>query len=122
MALSRRVAKEILISAVGRIRLLPRLAFSVAICSNPGPDVIDKFKVKFGEPLPGFLFKPGECVVNSTWGGKSRQGKSTPKQFDGLKMVASEVGFDKGTLVGPNMNRAQSFSRPPIAGTKCCRK
>jgi hypothetical protein len=59
--------------------------------------MIDKFKLKFGEPLPGFRFKPGECIVNSNWAEKFRQGKSTLKQFDGLKMVVLEVGIDERT-------------------------
>jgi hypothetical protein len=59
--------------------------------------MIDKFKLKFGEPLPGFRFKPGECIVNSNWAEEFRQGKSTLKQFDGLKMVVREVGIDERT-------------------------
>src|ERR1700758_2043538 len=50
----------------------------------------DKLKLKVGEALPGFCFKPGECFVNSTWGEEFRQGKSTPKQFDGLTRERGE--------------------------------
>ena len=27
----------------------------------------DKSKIKFGEPMPSFLFKPGEFIINSHW-------------------------------------------------------
>jgi len=72
------------------------LAFSFAVCSNPNADMIDKFKLKLGPPQPGYRFKPGECIVNSNQAEEFRQGKCTPKQFDGLKMVVLEVGVDKG--------------------------
>ncbi len=35
-------------------------------------------QLKFGEPLPGFRFKPGECIVYSNWVEEFRQGKCTP--------------------------------------------
>jgi hypothetical protein len=73
-----------------RTRREGRLTTGLAICSNPKSDMTDKFKLKVGEALPGFRFKPGECFVNSTWGEEFRQGKSTPKQFDGLTRERGE--------------------------------
>jgi hypothetical protein len=55
----------------------------------------DQLKLKFGPPQPGYRFNPGECIVNSNHAEEFRQGKSTPKQFDGLKMVVLEVGFGR---------------------------
>src|SRR5258705_12153660 len=59
--------------------------------------MIDKFKLKFGRPQPGYRFKPGECVVNHNWAQKFRQGKSSQKQFDEMKMVVMEVGIGRET-------------------------
>ena len=73
-----------------RTRREGRLTRGLAICSNPKSDMTDKLKLKVGEALPGFRFKPGECFVNSTWGEEFRQGKSTPKQFDGLTRERGE--------------------------------
>jgi hypothetical protein len=73
-----------------RTRREGRLTRGLAICSNPKSDMTDKLKLKVGEALPGFRFKPGECFVNSTWGEEFRQGKSTPKQFDALTREQGE--------------------------------
>jgi hypothetical protein len=58
---------------------------------------VEKFKVKFGEPLPGYRFKPGECVVNFNVAEEFRQGKCSQKQFDGVKMLVAEVRIDEKT-------------------------
>ena len=58
---------------------------------------MEDFKVNIGKPLPGFRFHPGECVVNSNFAEQFRQGKITPKDFDGMKMVVLEVGIDQQT-------------------------
>jgi len=52
----------------------------------------DNSKIKFGEPLPGFLFKPSECIINSHWAEAFRQGLCTQQHFDGMKMLVVEVG------------------------------
>ena len=57
----------------------------------------DKSKVKFGEPMPSFLFKPGESIINSHWPEQFRQHKCTQKHFDGMKMLVVEVGTDTET-------------------------
>src|SRR6202051_5201696 len=59
--------------------------------------MINKFKLKFGRPQRGYRFKPGECVVNHNWAEKFRQGKSSQKQFDEMKMVIMEAGIGKET-------------------------
>jgi hypothetical protein len=57
----------------------------------------DTSRIKFGEPLPGFLFKPREWIINSYWAEEFRQGRCTQKQFDGMKMLVVEVGIDSKT-------------------------
>jgi hypothetical protein len=57
----------------------------------------DKSKIKFGEPIPSFLFKPGESIVNSHWPEQFRRKKRTQKHFDGMKMLVVEVGTDTET-------------------------
>jgi hypothetical protein len=37
------------------------------------------YTLKFGVPLPGFRFSPGECIVNSTFAEDFRQGKVPAK-------------------------------------------
>src|SRR6476661_10427622 len=59
--------------------------------------MIDRSKVKLGEPLPGYRFKPGECIVNSDFANEFRQGISTHKELDDLKMLVVEVGIDRMT-------------------------
>ena len=59
--------------------------------------MLRRFEIRFGEPLPGFRFIPGQCIVNSNHAEEFRQGKCTLKQFDGVKMVVTEVGIDKNT-------------------------
>jgi hypothetical protein len=59
----------------------------------------DKSKIKFGDPLPGFPFKPGEWIVNSHWAEEFRRGICTQKQFDGMKMLVVEVGIDDKTKI-----------------------
>jgi hypothetical protein len=54
-----------------------------------------RFKVKIGKPLPGYRFKPGECIVTSNSAEEFRQGKITQKQFDGVKMLVAEVRIDE---------------------------
>jgi hypothetical protein len=53
--------------------------------------------VKLGELLPGFRFKPGECIVNSNHAEEFRQGKCTQEQFDGVKMLVAEGRIDEKT-------------------------
>src|SRR6476646_9184461 len=55
--------------------------------------MIHKTKSKFGRAQPGYRFKPGECVVNHKWAEKFRQGKSSQKQFDEMKMVVMDAGI-----------------------------
>jgi hypothetical protein len=57
----------------------------------------DKSRIKFGEPLPGFLFKPREWIINYHRAEEFRQGRCTQKQFDGMKMLVVEVGTDSKT-------------------------
>jgi hypothetical protein len=54
-----------------------------------------KLKLKIGPALPGYRFKPGQCIVNSNWAEEFRQNKSTLQQFDGLKSIVAEVGVNK---------------------------
>ena len=54
-------------------------------------------KLKFGRAQQGYRFKPGECVVNHNWAEKFRQGKSSQKQFDEMKMVVMEAGIGRET-------------------------
>lgn len=56
-------------------------------------------KLKFGRAQPGYRFKPGECVVNHNWAEKFRQGKSSQKQFDEMKMVVMDAGIGGETGV-----------------------
>jgi hypothetical protein len=62
--------------------------------------MIDRSKLKLGNPLPGYRFKPGECIVNSRFVHEFRQGKCTQKELDDLKMLVVEVGIDKSTEKG----------------------
>jgi hypothetical protein len=59
--------------------------------------VIDRSKLKFGDPLPGYRFKPGECIVNSRFVVELRHRKCTQKELDDLKMLVVEVGIEKVT-------------------------
>jgi hypothetical protein len=59
--------------------------------------MIDRFKVKFGEPLPGYRFKPGECVVDSGYAEEFLQGRCTAEKLSRLKMVVLSVGIDEQT-------------------------
>jgi hypothetical protein len=59
--------------------------------------MIDRFKVKFGEPLPGYRFKPGEYVVDSSYAEEFLQGKCTWEELNRLKMVVLSVGIDEQT-------------------------
>jgi hypothetical protein len=59
----------------------------------------NKHNIKFGDPLPGFLFKPGEWIVNVHWAEVFRRGICTQKQFDGMKMLVVEVGVDDGANI-----------------------
>ena len=59
--------------------------------------MIGRYKIKIGEPLPGYRFKPGECIVNSNHAREFSQGKCSQKQFDALKMLVVEVGVDQKT-------------------------
>jgi hypothetical protein len=59
--------------------------------------MLDRAKVKFGEPLPGYRFKPGECIVNSDFANEFRQGICTHKELDDLKMLVVEAGIDRMT-------------------------
>ena len=59
--------------------------------------MLDRAKVKFGESLPGYRFKPGECIVNSDFANEFRQGICTQKELDDLKMLVVEVGIDRMT-------------------------
>jgi hypothetical protein len=74
---------------------LIRLVVPFRIWSNL--DMIDRSKVKLGEPLPGYRFKPGECIVNSDFADKFRQGICTQKELDDLKMLVVEAGIDRIT-------------------------
>jgi hypothetical protein len=74
---------------------LIRLAVPFRIWSNL--DMIDRSKVKLGEPLPGYRFKPGESIVNSDFAEEFRQGICTQKELDDLKLLVVEVGIDKIT-------------------------
>jgi hypothetical protein len=60
-------------------------------------DVIDRSKVKLGHPLPGYRFKPGECIVNSGSAEEFRQGKCSQKELGDMKMLVVEVGVEKLT-------------------------
>jgi hypothetical protein len=59
--------------------------------------MLDKSKIKFGEPLPSFLFKPGESIINSHWPEQFRRKICTQEHLDGMKMLVLEVGTDKET-------------------------
>jgi hypothetical protein len=59
--------------------------------------MIDRSKVKLGEPLSRYRFKPGECIVNSDFANEFRQGICTQKELDDLKMLVVEVGIDRMT-------------------------
>jgi hypothetical protein len=60
-------------------------------------DVIDRTKLKFGDSLPGYRFKPGECIVNSRFVSEFRQTKCTQKELNELKMLVIEVGVEQST-------------------------
>jgi hypothetical protein len=60
-------------------------------------DMIENFKLKFGNPLPGYRFKPGECIVDTNSANDFRQGKCTQRDLDGVKMLVAEVGIDNKT-------------------------
>jgi hypothetical protein len=59
----------------------------------------DKSRIKFGEPLPGFVFKPREYLINAHWAEEFRQGRCTQKQFQAMKMLVVEVGIDSKTEI-----------------------
>jgi hypothetical protein len=77
--------------------------------------MIDKFKLKFGRPKPGYHFKPGECVVNHNWAEEFRRGKSSQRQFDEMKMVVMEAGIGRET--GAESYRLL-YDSPSAAGSK----
>jgi len=83
------IFQHFLVMLFGKVRIDLQTKFR-GYRGDPKSDMTDKFKLKVGEALPGFRFKPGECFVNSTWGEEFRQGKSTPKQFDGLTRERGE--------------------------------
>jgi hypothetical protein len=56
-------------------------------------NMIDRSKLKLGNPLPGYRFKPGECIVNSRFVHEFRQGKCTQKELDDLKMLVLRSGL-----------------------------
>jgi hypothetical protein len=56
-----------------------------------------EYKPLLGEPLRGYRFIPGDCIVNSNHAEEYRQGKCTLDQFDRLKMVVLQVGLDPRT-------------------------
>jgi hypothetical protein len=74
--------------------------------------MLDRFKVKLGNPLPGYRFMPGECIVNTNFANEFRQGKCTQQDLDGLKMLVAEVGIDKNT--GKESYRVLYYS--PVKG------
>jgi hypothetical protein len=55
------------------------------------------YKIEFGEPQPGYRFKPGECIVNKNFAEEYRQGKCTLEQYDELKLVVMENAIDPKT-------------------------
>ena len=61
--------------------------------------ILDNPKIKFGEPLPSFLFKPGESIINCHWPEQFRRGICTQKHLDGMKMLVVDVGIDNETRV-----------------------
>jgi hypothetical protein len=73
---------------------MARRAVGLLLSRRLGPDMIERFRVKFGEPLPGYRFKPGECVVDSYYAEEYRQGKCPLEE---LKMVVLAVGTDDRT-------------------------
>ena len=68
--------------------------------SDPISNMIDRSKLKLGNSLPGYRFKPGECIVNSRFVHEFRQGKCTQKELNDLKMLVVELGIDKSTEKG----------------------
>jgi hypothetical protein len=58
-------------------------------------NMTDTFKIRFGESLPEYRFKPGECIVTSAVAEQFRRGRITQKHLEGLKMLVAEVGIDK---------------------------
>ena len=57
--------------------------------------MINRSKIKLGNPIPGYRFKPGECIANSKFVEEFRQGKCSLKELDDLKMLVVEVGIDE---------------------------
>jgi hypothetical protein len=55
--------------------------------------MIDRSKVKFGEPLLGYRFKPGDCIVNSDLANEFTQGICTQKELDDLKTVTQKESY-----------------------------
>jgi hypothetical protein len=59
----------------------------------------NKSMIKLGEPLPGFLFKPGEWIINSHRAEELRKGRCTRKQFEVMTMLVVGVGIsDKSKI------------------------
>jgi hypothetical protein len=55
--------------------------------------MMDRSKVKFGEPLLGYRFKPGDCIVNSDFANEFTQGICTQKELDDLKTVTQKESY-----------------------------
>jgi hypothetical protein len=41
-----------------------------------------------------YLFKPGQCIVNSNFAQEFKEGTCTLEQFDEMKLVVLEIGVD----------------------------
>jgi hypothetical protein len=78
--------------------------------------MIDMSEVKFGEPLLGYRFKPGDCIVNSDFANEFTQGIYTQKELDDLKLLVVEVGIDRMT-----QNESYGLLYYFIAGGECQR-
>jgi hypothetical protein len=78
-----------------RVTWIPALVFPSRIWSDSRYD--RQIKVNFGNPFPGYRFKPGECIVDTNSANDFRQGKCTQKDLDGVKMLVAEVGIDNKT-------------------------
>jgi hypothetical protein len=58
-----------------------------------------KYRIVFGNPVPGYRFKPGECIVDKNSAEQYRQGQITLDKFDGVKLVVLENAVDPTTNV-----------------------
>ena len=63
--------------------------------------MIDRSKVKCGEPLSRYRFKPDKCIVNSSFSYELRQGLCTQKELAVLKTLVVAVGIEKDPSVHP---------------------